>query len=85
MINDIWYGIISHIFIYLAVCCGCILFLDGVGIFISILLTLYYICAIINLIIEWGEEEDSYVADDTDKFTDEDFMHCKIGEWVSRK
>lgn len=84
MINDIWCGIISHIFIYLAMCCGCILFLDGVGIFISILLTLYYICAIINLIIEWGEE-DSYVIDGTDKFTDEDFIHCKIGEWVSKK
>ena len=85
MINEIWYGIISHIFIYLAVCCGCILFLDGVGIFISILLTLYYICAIINLIIEWREGEDLSVTDNTEEFTDEDFMHCKIGEWVSRK
>lgn len=85
MKSDIWCGIISHIFIYLTVCCGCILFLDGVGIFISISLTLYYICAIINLIIEWKKEKDSYVTDDTDKFTDEDFIYCKIGEWISRK
>ena len=30
------------------------------------------------------EEKDITINDD-EYFTDEDYLHCKIGEWVSRK
>lgn len=32
-----------------------------------------------------NREEKDVMIDDDEYFTDEDFLHCKIGEWVSRK
>jgi hypothetical protein len=41
--------------------------------------------AIVGIIIGWHKEPRETQINDNDYFTDEDFIHCKIGEWVSRK
>lgn len=40
---------------------------------------------VIGLAIGWHKETPPHQNDNDSYFTDEDFMHCKIGEWVSRK
>lgn len=32
-----------------------------------------------------NRKEKDITIDDDEYFTDEDFLHCKVGEWVSRK
>lgn len=32
-----------------------------------------------------NREEKDITIDSDEYFTDEDFLHCKVGEWVSRK
>ena len=32
-----------------------------------------------------NRKEKDVTIDDDEYFTDEDFLHCKIGEWISRK
>lgn len=41
--------------------------------------------AVAGIIIGWHREPKETQINDNDYFTDEDFIHCKIGEWVSRK
>ena len=49
----------------------------GVSIFIGV---------VIAGIIVGANREEKYITIDSDEyFTDEDFLHCKVGEWVSRK
>ena len=40
---------------------------------------------ILGIIIGWKKEPKETQINDNDYFTDEDFIHCKIGEWISRK
>ena len=40
---------------------------------------------ILGVIIGWKKEPKETQINDNDYFTDEDFIHCKVGEWVSRK
>ena len=32
-----------------------------------------------------NRKEKDITIDDDEYFTDEDFLHCKVGEWISRK
>ena len=32
-----------------------------------------------------NREEKDITIDSDEYFTDEDFLHCKVGEWISRK
>lgn len=49
----------------------------GVSIFIGVVIA--------GIIVGANREEKDITIDSDEYFTDEDFLHCKVGEWVSRK
>ena len=49
----------------------------GIPIFIGVVIA--------GLAVGANREEKDITIDDDEYFTDEDFLHCKIGEWISRK
>ena len=83
----IWYGYVILIVIFGAMTFGLYLVFGIWGLIISVAV------AIINLIsvIVWDIEtrkanliNDPIKKQDESYFTDEDFINCKVGEWVSR-
>ena len=38
-----------------------------------------------GIVVGANREEKDITIDSDEYFTDEDFLHCKVGEWVSRK
>ena len=83
----IWYGYVILIVIFGAMIFGMYLIFGIWGLIISVAV------AIINLIsvIVWDVEtrqadpiNDPIKKQDESYFTDEDFINCKVGEWVSR-
>lgn len=49
----------------------------GIPIFIGVVIA--------GIVVGANREEKDITIDSDEYFTDEDFLHCKIGEWVSRK
>ena len=49
----------------------------GIPIFIGVVIA--------GIAVGANREEKDITIDSDEYFTDEDFLHCKIGEWVSRK
>ena len=49
----------------------------GIPIFIGVVIA--------GIAVGANREEKDITIDNDEYFTDEDFIHCKIGEWVSRK
>ena len=49
----------------------------GVPIFIGVVIA--------GLVVGANREEKDITIDNDEYFTDEDFLHCKVGEWISRK
>ena len=49
----------------------------GIPIFIGVVIA--------GIVIGAIREEKDITIDNDEYFTDEDFLHCKVGEWVSRK
>ena len=49
----------------------------GVSIFIGVVIA--------GLVVGANREEKDITIDNDEYFTDEDFLHCKVGEWISRK
>lgn len=49
----------------------------GIPIFIGVVIA--------GIIVGANREEKDITIDSDEYFTDEDFLHCKVGEWVSRK
>ena len=49
----------------------------GIPIFIGVVIA--------GIAVGANREEKDITIDDDEYFTDEDYLHCKIGEWVSRK
>ena len=49
----------------------------GIPIFIGVVVA--------GIAVGANREEKDITIDSDEYFTDEDFLHCKIGEWVSRK
>ena len=49
----------------------------GIPIFIDVVIA--------GIIVGANREEKDITIDNDEYFTDEDYLHCKIGEWVSRK
>ena len=49
----------------------------GVPIFIGVVIA--------GIIVGSNREEKDITIDSDEYFTDEDFLHCKVGEWISRK
>ena len=49
----------------------------GIPIFIGVVIA--------GIAVGANRKEKDITIDDDEYFTDEDFLHCKVGEWVSRK
>ena len=49
----------------------------GIPIFIGVVIA--------GLVVGANREEKDITIDNDEYFTDEDFLHCKVGEWISRK
>ena len=74
-----WMGWLINIICFFGLFCIFVLVFGYSGI-------LWFIgVAIVGVIIGWHREPKEIQIDNNDYFTDEDFIHCKIGEWISRK
>lgn len=74
-----WMGWLINIASFVGLFCMLVLLFGYGGIF-------WFIGVIIlGIIIGWKKEPKETQINDNDYFTDEDFIHCKVGEWVSRK
>ena len=49
----------------------------GIPIFIGVVVA--------GLVVGANREEKDVTIDNDEYFTDEDYLHCRIGEWISRK
>ena len=49
----------------------------GIPIFIGVVIA--------GIVVGANRKEKDITIDNDEYFTDEDYLHCKIGEWVSRK
>ena len=49
----------------------------GIPIFIGVVIA--------GIVVGANREEKDITIDDDEYFTDEDYLHCRIGEWISRK
>ena len=49
----------------------------GIPIFIGVVIA--------GIAVGANREEKDTTIDNDEYFTDEDFLHCKVGDWVSRK
>ena len=49
----------------------------GIPIFIGVVIA--------GIIVGANREEKDVTIDSDEYFTDEDYLHCKVGEWISRK
>ena len=49
----------------------------GIPIFIGVVIA--------GIAVGANREEKDITIDNDEYFTDEDYLHCKVGEWVSRK
>lgn len=49
----------------------------GIPIFIGVVIA--------GIIVGANREEKDVTIDNDEYFTDEDYLHCRIGEWISRK
>lgn len=74
-----WMGWLINIVCFVGLFCMFVLLFGYGGIFWFIVVT------IVGIIIGWNKEPKRTKTNNDDYFTDEDFIHCKIGEWVSRK
>ena len=72
------FGFIVTIGILLVIFCVFVLLLGYGGIFWFILML------VVGLWIGLHGDETNVGKQSSDYFTDEDFLHCKVGEWVSR-
>lgn len=72
------FGFIVTIGILLVIFCVFVLLLGYGGIF------WFALMLIVGLWIGLRSDETDTIKQSNDYFTDEDFLHCKVGEWVSR-
>lgn len=82
-----WFGYVILVCVYSVAILGAYLIFGSIGLWIGVFI------AILNLIyvILWDAEtrradpiNDPIKKQDASYFTDEDFINCKVGEWVSR-
>lgn len=72
------FGFLTTIAILLVIFCIFVLFLGYGGI------VLFGIMLVVGLWIGLRSDETDTRKQSKDYFTNEDFLHCKVGEWVSR-
>lgn len=74
-----WMGWLINIVCFVGLFCVFVLLLGYGGIF-------WFVgVAIVGIIVGLKKEPKKTQINDNDYFTDEDFIHCKVGEWLSRK
>ena len=74
-----WMGWLINILCFLGLFCIFILLFGYGGVF-------WFVgVVILGVNIGWNRELKETRKNNNDCFTDEDFIHCKVGEWVSRK
>ena len=74
-----WMGWLINIVCFFGLFCIFVLIFGYGGVFWFIGVT------IVGVIMGWRSAPKETQSDSKDYFTDEDFIHCKVGEWVSRK
>ena len=74
-----WMGWLINIVCFVGLFCMFVLLFGYGGIF------LFFGLTIGGIIIGWHRGPKETQINNNDYFTDEDFIHCKIGEWISRK
>ena len=74
-----WMGWLINIVCFVGLFCVFVLLFGYGGIFWFIGVT------ILGIIIGWNKKPKKIQTNDNDYFTDEDIIHSKVGEWVSRK
>ena len=83
----IWYGYVILIVIFGAMIFGLYLMFGIWGLIISVSIAIIILISVIVWDIETRKANpinDPIKKHDESYFTDEDFIHCKVGEWVSR-
>lgn len=78
-----WFGYVILVCVYSVAILGAYLIFGSIGLWIGAFI------AILNIIyvILWDidtRKADPIKEQDESYFTDEDFINCKVGEWVSR-
>ena len=83
----IWYGYVILIVIFGAITFGLYLIFGLWGLIISVAVATINLISVIVWDIETRRADpinDPIKKQDESYFTDEDFINCKVGEWVSR-
>lgn len=83
----IWYGYVILIVIFGAMTFGMYLIFGMWGLIISVAVAIINLISVIVWDIETRQADsinNSIKKQDESYFTDEDFINCKVGEWVSR-
>lgn len=83
----IWYGYVILIVIFGAMTFGLYLMFGIWGLIISVAVAIINLISIIVWDIETKKADpinDPINKQDESYFTDEDFINCKVGEWISR-
>lgn len=83
----IWYGYVILIVIFGAMTFGMYLMFGIWGLIISVAVAIINLISVIVWDIETKQADpinDPIKKQDESYFTDEDFINCKVGEWVSR-
>lgn len=85
-----WFGLLVNLIVGFVIYGGILLFF-GSGILTYIFLTVCVACNILMLVVTTLQdkgylyrEKDYGYRKEQSEFTDDDFVSCKIGEWVSR-
>ena len=82
----IWYGYVILIVIFGAMIFGLYLMFGIWGLIISVAVAIINLISVIVWDIETRQADpinDPIKKQDESYFTDEDFINCKVGEWVS--
>lgn len=79
----IWYGYVILVCVYSIAILGAYLIFGSIGLWIGAFIAILNIIYVILWDIE-TRKANPMKRQDESYFTDEDFINCKVGEWVSR-
>ena len=83
----IWYGYVILVCVYSIAILSAYLIFGSIGLWIGAFIAILNIIYVILWDIETRKADpinDPINKQDESYFTDEDFINCKVGEWVSR-
>lgn len=79
----IWYGYVILVCVYSIAILSAYLIFGSIGLWIGAFIAILNIIYVILWDIETRKANPTKEQDES-YFTDEDFINCKVGEWVSR-